>query len=266
MLQGIPEFFEVGDTPELITTEFLQSVGLAINTALDLLICLPCGLAQTTTSLAGHLRRAHGKAYAEKSVELRVLEVAEYANVSSMFPEIVNSREPRNMFAGIKVNRVYGCPHCPYAATIKKVQEHAKKMHKGSNEKMEENVATQILNTAVTRSHIRVKEVEMEVLDVSAANNVVDEFNSFDWKEEMKERLVPNARMVSPWLMRTGWHKHVEGKDVAALCQLVALPEANEFPGLQQAVLKYFEQATDLLEETDELVLQRLNSADPTKK
>lgn len=213
------------------------------------------------------MRKAHAHAYAGKVVELRVLEIAKYADISSVFPEIVYSREPQDMFAGLKVNSVYGCPHCPYAGNIKRVQDHAKKEHSGMAKMMvEKNVTTQILNVGITKSHIRVKEVVREVEEEVPSLSVADEFNSFDWKEEMKERLVPNARMVSPWLMRTGWHKHVEGKDVAALCQLVTLPEADEFPGLQQAVLKYFDRATDLLDETDELVLQRLNSADPTKK
>ncbi|KAI6158487.1 hypothetical protein EDD17DRAFT_1488651 [Pisolithus thermaeus] len=76
-----------------------------------------------------------------------------------------------------------------------------------------------------------------------------------------------DGRMVSPWLLTTRWHEHMAGKDIKQLCSLVALPKNNDadIPGLRDAVEAYYEEALSLLDRTGELVLQRLNSPDPTK-
>ncbi|KAH7918103.1 hypothetical protein BV22DRAFT_985743, partial [Leucogyrophana mollusca] len=76
-----------------------------------------------------------------------------------------------------------------------------------------------------------------------------------------------DSRMVSPWLLTTKWHKHTEGHDVDGLRKLVAFPKGEEpaTRGLTKAVESYYQAATGLLEHTDELVLQRLNSPDPAK-
>ncbi|KAG2126628.1 uncharacterized protein EDB93DRAFT_1096999 [Suillus bovinus] len=81
------------------------------------------------------------------------------------------------------------------------------------------------------------------------------------------EQVPQEKRMVSPWLLTTKWHEHVAGYDVAALRMLVALPKADDhtMPNLMQAVEEYFESALVLLDITDELILQRLNSPDPLK-
>ncbi|KAI6025430.1 hypothetical protein EDC04DRAFT_2899872 [Pisolithus marmoratus] len=59
----------------------------------------------------------------------------------------------------------------------------------------------------------------------------------------------------------------VAGKDIKQLCSLVALPKNDDgdIPGLKDVVEAYYEEAIPLLDRTWELVLQRLNSPDPTK-
>ncbi|KAI6007807.1 hypothetical protein EDC04DRAFT_2611325 [Pisolithus marmoratus] len=59
----------------------------------------------------------------------------------------------------------------------------------------------------------------------------------------------------------------VAGKDIKQLCSLVALPKNDDgdIPGLKDVVEAYYEEAIPLLDRTAELVLQRLNSPDPTK-
>jgi hypothetical protein len=92
--------------------------------------------------------------------------------------------------------------------------------------------------------------------------------------QELKDELhVPqiilDERLVTPWLMTTRWHKYVSSSfwDVESLRRMVAIPKDNDdlIPGLRSAVNRYFQETLDLLESTDELVLQRLNSPDPIK-
>ncbi|KAJ7825006.1 hypothetical protein B0H13DRAFT_1918837 [Mycena leptocephala] len=79
---------------------------------------------------------------------------------------------------------------------------------------------------------------------------------------------LPNPRMTSPWLMRTGWPKHMVSycEHNKELMQLVSLPSEDEFPVLREVVASYFSTVTDLIEHTNEVVLQCLNSADPIKE
>ncbi|KAI6098288.1 hypothetical protein EDD16DRAFT_1527306 [Pisolithus croceorrhizus] len=60
---------------------------------------------------------------------------------------------------------------------------------------------------------------------------------------------------------------HMAGKDIKQLCSLVAFPRNEDafIPGLRDAVEAYYEEVITLLDKTGELVLQRLNSPDPTK-
>jgi hypothetical protein len=89
----------------------------------------------------------------------------------------------------------------------------------------------------------------------------------FDPKDFRPEEL-PNPRMITPWLLRNGWHEHLHPyqEHNEELRQLASVPADDEFPFLHVAVASYFWTATKLIKKTNEVVLQRLNSADPDKK
>lgn len=82
------------------------------------------------------------------------------------------------------------------------------------------------------------------------------------------EQVPQEKRMVSPWLLTTKWHEHVAGHDVATLRKLVEFPKVDDpiMPKIAHGVETYFDGALRLLEVTDELILQRLNSPDPLKE
>ncbi|KAG2088572.1 uncharacterized protein F5147DRAFT_525879, partial [Suillus discolor] len=82
------------------------------------------------------------------------------------------------------------------------------------------------------------------------------------------KQIPQEKRMVSPWLLTTKWHEHVAGHDVATLRKLVEFPKVDDpiMPKIAHVVEAYFDGALRLLEVTDELILQRLNSPDPLKE
>jgi hypothetical protein len=86
--------------------------------------------------------------------------------------------------------------------------------------------------------------------------------------EANQKALTPDLdiRNITPWLRITKWHEMIEGHDVAYLRSLVSFPTLLEFPILQKAVLSMLMDASDLIDETTTLVLQLLNSPDPTKE
>ena len=84
--------------------------------------------------------------------------------------------------------------------------------------------------------------------------------------EDPYQLTMTDHRSISPWLLTTRWHEHIEGYQVNELINLIAFPKENEFPGLKTVVIQYFQEATNLLPSLSELTLQILNSADPVKQ
>ncbi|KAF8238364.1 hypothetical protein L208DRAFT_1375265 [Tricholoma matsutake] len=132
-----------------------------------------------------------------------------------------------------------GCPHCAYAAVKK----------------------TQVVNLGVMKKLFWVA-VHTEW---TVALSILQDIAQFHWKTAGNTGAIPNACLVSPWLMQTGWHTHVQPYDVSQLHKPVMMPDADLFVGLHDTILAYGNHATDLLDETDELVLQQINTADPEK-
>jgi hypothetical protein len=84
-------------------------------------------------------------------------------------------------------------------------------------------------------------------------------------KDVLQVDLTPqDACSITPWLLTTQWHEHVERYDTAELKALVALPK-EELPGLRELVLAYMERATELISATSLITLQCLNTPDPEK-
>lgn len=83
-------------------------------------------------------------------------------------------------------------------------------------------------------------------------------------------RLLPiDRRLISPWLLTTRWHEHVTEYSITELHTLISSSSSTSkhtcIPGIQAAVLEYFNEALDLLSSTDELILKKLNSENPQK-
>lgn len=84
-----------------------------------------------------------------------------------------------------------------------------------------------------------------------------------------RRSIVPNARFISPFLLRTRWHELVSAiEDISELCILVAKPDTKDHPDLVATLQEYFGFCNSLLDQkvTNLLVLQQLNSDDPDKK
>lgn len=251
--------------PDLITTNILKAIGLAINTELNLFICLACQTAHHAGNICEHMKRNHSES--PWSIhKAGLLNIGEAANIDTIYPTMKKSREPCYIYSGLQVSESSGCPHCYYAANPKAVWKHMKEMHSKKGGTPEENILTQVI-TQGTAGHryIRVK-YNTQSTQSPVINPLLNNFQNFDWKAFTDSDSSVNARMVSPWLMRTGWHKHILGKSVKSLCQRVSYPVEDIYSGLHEAIAIYFNKATALIDVTDTLVLQILNSPDPAKK
>lgn len=261
-MQGFSQLCEV---PDLITSKILQAMGLAINTELNLFICLACQTAHHAGNICEHMKRNHSES--PWSIhKASLLEIAEAADIGTTYPTITKSRKPHYVYSGILVSQSSGCPHCYYAACHKVVLQHMKQVHPEEGGGPEDNIFTQVIAQGTTgHRYIRVKH-RTQPTQTSVINPMLNDFETFDWKAFTDNDSSVNARMVSPWLMHTGWHKHILGKNVKSLCQWVAYPKEDMFSSLHEAIATYFNKATALIDVTDTLVLQILNSPDPAKK
>jgi hypothetical protein len=298
----------LNDHRDLVTTRILESVGVAINTELNLYICLPCGSAHIHSNdfscgILNHLQHEHSGA--TSSIRDHIVECTHGFPIMEKYPSIESTMVARLAFSGVHITQdQFGCLHCPYAASEKVVQRHMRETHLDRKGKASSGLSTQVLNSGASNANTRIRVVER--LDVDdeppspmssplapltptqssaftpsspsvppssqprtprPAKTLMDLFSEFDPKDYQAEDL-PNARMITPWLLRNGWHKHLEPyRDYdAQLIQLASVPSDEEFPALHKAVASYFTAATNLIEHTNEVVLQRLNSADPVKK
>jgi hypothetical protein len=76
-----------------------------------------------------------------------------------------------------------------------------------------------VLNLGVTKKLFQVRKDPGTTIDSPFKHDIAQ----FDWKSFCSTTHIPNARLVSPWLMRTGWHLHVQPYNVAKLCGHVAV-------------------------------------------
>ncbi|KAJ7211059.1 hypothetical protein B0H12DRAFT_1242619 [Mycena haematopus] len=293
----------LNDRGDLMGTKTLDSVGVAINTELNLYICLSCGSAHLHSSdvnrgILKHLRSVHsgfGSAARE-----HIVGRTHGLHIVKEFPSIELSQTPRIEFSGISISTEhFGCTQCPYAGSQKPVQKHMHDVHNISKSRPVPGVLTQVLNTGAPDAKACIRVVAWHPEPVSPTSpqssfplltpslhptpttcspppctqrpnpgkTMLDQIMEFDAGEYQPEEL-PNARMISPWLLRTGWHKLLEpySEYRDELIDLVSVPKEEEFPALKQAVTAYFRNATSLIAHTNEVVLQYLNSADPDKK
>ncbi|KAI5982622.1 hypothetical protein EDC04DRAFT_2915428 [Pisolithus marmoratus] len=92
-------------------------------------------------------------------------------------------------------------------------------------------------------------------------------------EEQLKMVRVPtDNQLVSPWLLTTHWHEWAQWlrKPTEELHAMVALPrpslpEEEHYKTLVETIELYFEEAVMMIDSTDELVLQWLNSPNPVK-
>lgn len=223
-------------------------------------ICTTCQCALTLGMLKTH------KKHSTMALPKKMLETIAQAADITTFPVMEPTIEPRFQIAGLSVKTGEGCPHCPYAAARQKVTQHMSVTHPGSTQKRITNMQTQVLNSGVTKFNFRVKP-RPSIAGLPVLPSILEEYEKMDWHNP-QSREIPNARRISPFLMRTNWHNHIEPftNDIPHLCELVAMPNESEFALLHSSVHKYFDHATALLSKTEELVLQKVNSADIDKE
>jgi hypothetical protein len=252
-------------TPELLHHPYLQSFGLVINTILKCICCQQCMIAIPPSHVQGHLTGAHpgGK----MKVDVQKLNALVEDGVLIKDLPTLRYEHPVEPFAGLQVHPGLRCVHCPKVtgnqATMIK-HHHAEHGKDHSTPKTWPACHMQRLTSAGGK-HRGYWQVESPQAHEVSIDSMVEQLQVKAMDTIKVDMTAVNARSISPWLLATGWHTHIQGYETKELLSLISIPKEDEFPGLKNLVRTYMLKATDLMDSTDDLCLQHLNTADPAK-
>lgn len=233
------------------------------NNSLHCLICESCGYSVFPEEVQSHLRTSHPSAgFKVNGVQLQ--QAVEDLDIVPHLPEL-DGGEAFDEFAGLTLHKGIFCNECPkIMGTPGSAKVHYSIAHRGV-------VKPKHLPTGYyqqLRKGLGLFRVNPRSRStISSDEKLVEEIRAETDKAfmEVMGASCLNARGVTPWLLSTKWHLHVDGHDPAELIALVKPLTKHEDYKLVILVHQYFQHATDLIDHMDELTLQHLNSPDPTK-
>lgn len=238
---------------------------MAIDSVAKWFVCIPCGQAIPPSTYKTHARNTHPTS--DKISPQYITELKEQYDLHAKLPPFPPRREPYPMFPGIIIQKMYGCPHCPLAGVHKYVSNHrSTHSHEPGFDPtyIEENVYTQLLHPSLAKTHLRVLP-DASVSDTAAI--WIDKFLAIHSNLEKIARDTPNARQISPWLMRTKFHLLLPNTDHKHLRALVALQNTDtKYLWVSGLVRTYLANASKMILDTCHQVLRIINSDQPDRE
>lgn len=230
---------------------------MVVNRALSILCCVQCQVAVQPSLVLRHIRDFH------QDTKIRIdsdalEEACDVLQVSAVFPQL--GRGPMDEVQGLTVLHGVRCKICGHLSTVQRtLEKHITKQHLNACSDQEiELVSLQRLQKNYGELFQIFSSTDM---DPSPDDHIITHIRS-SADEMLEEAQVDdiNDRAVSPWLLTTKWHILFKEYNPEELCQLVLMPEEDEFPGLHDAVSKVAKVATSIIPNASELVLQKLNT------
>jgi hypothetical protein len=251
---------------EISHHDYLETLGLVVNTTLHCLCCEWCQIALEPNQVPGHIKHSHPGLSARINMT-KFQDTLQELDVMECLPDLCTNEGPIPPFDGIKVYKAIRCTHCNSVA----VQEGTMRKHH-QKEHRELKAPTRWPECCAQRLTLHGKAAQFfEVIQPHPVHHampiqtLVNDLRTEISQVADVEMATLNARSISPWLLSTRWHEHIEGYETLELLELVAVPKEGEFPGLKGLLFQYMEHATALIPITAELLLQRLNTGDPAK-
>ena len=237
---------------------------MVVDPNLQVLCCLICQVALPPDHISGHIENTHpglqldGDQYSKAIFDMKI---------PTTLPTSITGGQYTKAYKGLKVQDGLACGLCSYVCSSKNTMGNHHRQEHATMDSPREWAPCKIqqLNRGLNRQYWRVSGDDEVFCD---HQEVIDRMRKEMAEVTVVEQVPQESRMVSPWLLTTKWHEHVAGHDISMLRKLVEIPKADDpdMPHLQEAVEEYFRHAQTLLEVTDELILQRLNSPDPIKE
>ncbi|KAJ2911712.1 hypothetical protein MD484_g8699, partial [Candolleomyces efflorescens] len=252
-------------SPRLVHDPLLSEYNLAVNEKYRLFVCTLCQEAVTLKSLANHLRRTEGFRLSD-GVLKEIEGIGLKHHVLSAYPNL-SQTSPIEAIDGLKVSYKAGCPLCMYTASGKKVREHIARRHPeiSGKEAPLSNVPCQMLNQGAAHSDIRILPPSDPIHMLSLEDSVIQDFEAHTPYTDDTLQPPTDSRLITPWILRTGFHNYTRGRDASKLRSLIDLPQPRETSTshIRKLVGDYLQEATALIPNTDYFVRQKLNTFEP---
>lgn len=129
-LQVAIEWENVDQLPDLITCPILWQTQLAINTALHLIICYPCGTGFTVSGAWEHMNKCQKNTYQRTHQEQQqVRQIFNTMQILDHYPEQYTATQLHPPFSGLAVVETYGCSACFKNGKLATIKQHFMKAH-----------------------------------------------------------------------------------------------------------------------------------------
>lgn len=248
---------------EVLHHPYLDTINIVVDPDLHILCCHICQVALPPDHVSGHIKNAH------PAIKLDVdqyCQAVEDMQIAPALPISITGDRHLSAYKGLKIHDGFACNLCSYVGgSTRTMANHHRAEHDTiPTPKHWSCCKMQQLNKGAGKRFWRIAGGEKIDCDHQRAIDAMRQ----EMSEVTRVDQVPQEnRMVSPWLLTTEWHKHVIGHEAAALRKLVEIPQDTHpiMPGIATAVEQYFKSASILLDTTDELILQRLNTPEPSK-
>jgi len=221
-------------------------------------------MALTLSTIPDHIHHLHKSS----KVPLNMAELTKLAKEFNIQSEMPTISGPIPRLHGLAL--IPNCVRCPLCDKIygkDSLNMHYSRDHPGIPTPTSlPTCFAQQLNRGIYKTLFQVI-VPPKTTIMTPANTIIE--NLRKERDTIIQKYIPHdvdARAVSPWLLSTGWHTHVAEYDTDELIHLVKVPKQEDhLDKLSKAVLMLLEKGYGYLDQTSEIVLQRLNSADPAK-
>ncbi|KAF8888727.1 hypothetical protein CPB84DRAFT_1849547 [Gymnopilus junonius] len=250
-------------SPQLVNQPYLLSLGLCFNSYLGLIICLDCGIGLGSKAVSDHLINTHSDGkfrinHIQLDLIIEELEVKRNINLEDL-------PSPCLVIEGFKPpTQKLQCNHCGHIrGSEESFRKHHSLVHTSAVSISHTPVWAQQINSSNHSTYFKV------LPPVESSPPTSFDFMIEDFKAKRKEMLAKfnmssvDPRQLSPWLMATRWHLHVDPFSQQHLMDLVALPRQEQEPNLFiliEVVHAYTQTADKAIDSLPLLALQRINS------
>ncbi|KAI6107256.1 hypothetical protein EDD17DRAFT_1477604 [Pisolithus thermaeus] len=259
--------------PHFIHHPYLDNLNLVVNAEFHFLVCQVCKEGIDAPSGRAHLVNKHPELLPSFDQE-HYDDIVSQLRVATSLPTVSG---PRSEVHGLALFDALACNFCTTVYTKhKNMREHHGKKH--PDMPIPQNWRSCKAQRIKVEGLGMVRQLWEVTSDAGKGEDSREKVLVDKLLKELGEQLhavqVPtDGRLITPWLLTTRWNEWAKWlkKPTEELRALVALPrsstaEEEHYKMLPECIQLYFEEALALIDTTDELVLQRLNSPDPAKE
>lgn len=251
---------------QLIYHPYLSNLGMAFNTMLQMVICIDCNAAISSTQVAFHISSSHGNAkmrikHAELAQALQELNAQESFDIKSL-------ESPCKPIEGLAAPvTVLVCPQCPHMrSTQASMNTHFWQVH--NNLPAPKNCKTALAQQLHPGSNSPYFQVFSKQKISTPHNHTVFLENTHSKRIKIVENFdlsKVDPRQVTPWLHATKWHAHVAPYNHDHLWSLVQPPSRleSELQFLGTVINAYTTRSNKEMDTLSTLARQVINSPNP---